>query len=110
MDVGSRRFWAAGCVVLIALTAGCLPHGPLQDNLFSCFPKGESADCCSRDGGDSRSSDRCTDGGPNGPAESPASPAVMAPHSSYNPVPTRPVFTPWALEDTPLVSGRLITW
>ncbi|HEV3024123.1 MAG TPA: hypothetical protein VGX76_16720 [Pirellulales bacterium] len=111
MDVGS--YWlraAAGCLVLTALTAGCLPHGPLQDNLFSCFPRWESERCCSRDCGDSQPSGHCTDGGPNGPAAPGSNSAVMAPYSSYHPVPTRPVFTPWALEDTPQDSGTLVTW
>ena len=110
MDVGVRGALAVGCLVLTALTAGCLPHGPLQDNLFACFPRRERDSCCGRDCGDSQSSGHCTDGGPNGPAASPASPAMMAPYPSYHPVPARPVFTPWALEDTPQDSGTLITW
>jgi hypothetical protein len=34
----------------------------------------------------------------------------MAPYSAYHPAPTRPAFTPWALDDSAHDAGLLTTW
>lgn len=106
MDVGPRGAIVGSCLLLAALTAGCLPRGPLDLHPFSCLPKCYCGNGCEQDRCDSQSS--CDAGGQgegNGPNN-----GVLAPYSAYHPVPTHPAFTPWALDDSPHDSGLLTTW
>jgi hypothetical protein len=108
MDVGPRGAIAGGCLLLAALTAGCLPRGPLDLHPLSCLPKCYCGKTCEGDGCDSQSvHGAVTSNEGNGPGPNAA---VIAPYSAYHPVPTHPAFTPWSLDDSPHDSGLLTTW
>ncbi len=108
MDFGSRRFNAASLVLLATLAAsGCLPRGPIPATLSSCFPACDGPDCCQQ----GERGERCRGSSHAiGSADQPTDPALMAPHPSFNPVPTRPVFAPWSVEEDSREPGTLITW
>jgi hypothetical protein len=81
---------------------GCLPHGPVSISLESLLPPCEE---CERGAMPPRCSAGCN--GPMPVARSPfgtygntsADGFVAPPHSLFHPVPTRPVFTPWIVDE-----------
>jgi hypothetical protein len=63
--------------VALSATSGCLPRGPISISWPWRHSAADCPDCDSADGT-----------------------ALNAPHSMFHPVPTRPVFTPWLVEDS----------
>ncbi|HEV2971977.1 MAG TPA: hypothetical protein VGY55_18535 [Pirellulales bacterium] len=97
--------WLLALATLIA--TGCMPRGPFP--LATLFGEKEPMEC--RDCGccnHRRNAGRQDDGQDgNSSADTPA--PILAPHSNFHPVPTRPVFTPWAVESPAPeeISGQL---
>jgi hypothetical protein len=101
----TRACWLLATATVLA--AGCMPRGPFP--LATFFGETKGPDC--PDGG---CCNRCRHGGhrDNGDDASATTdtPApILAPHSNFHPVPTRPVFTPWAVESAAPeeISGQL---
>jgi hypothetical protein len=107
MSYLSRKLACWLFAAAIMLVAGCMPRGPFP--LATLFGEKEAPDC-----GDGSCYNRCRRGGhrENGDDASATTdtPApILAPHSNFHPVPTRPVFTPWAVESAAPeeISGQL---
>ncbi len=102
-----RRFAGAVLAAATLLAIGCMPRGPFPVAVFFGERDGSGSsngNCCG--GGrapHAQSSGGAQDNGPGAP------PPVAAPIANFLPVPTRPVFTPWASDqsDAPEVSGPL---
>ncbi len=101
---GARLSFFLMLGLLAPLATGCMPRGPFP--LTAIFPPCDSPQCQDRSGGRGRLADNQQASGPQvpgGPAE------TEAPFPEFHPVPTRPVFTPWAAEEAPQPSGGLLT-
>ena len=87
---------AAGVLAMAALlAAGCLPRGPFPPAIL--FGEGAGPDCP-----DSAACPRCRRGdrSANEAAGYPGGQLpIVAPISDFQPVPTRPVFTPWVVNN-----------
>jgi hypothetical protein len=88
---------AGGLLALVlSMAAGCMPRGPFP--VATLFGETEGPECC-RSGSCGRHR-----AGHHGRAEiegNDANPSSLsAPISNFHPVPTRPVFTPWLVEES----------
>jgi hypothetical protein len=107
MSDSSRKLAGWLFAAATVLAAGCMPRGPFP--LATLFGEKEAPDC-----GDGNGCNHCRHAGHrdngdvvNATSDTPA--PILAPHSNFHPVPTRPVFTPWAVESPAPeeISGQL---
>ena len=100
------NFWGGLLLIAAASSAGCLPHGPISAKPILEPLLGPSSDDAASEGGCNRCG-RCGHCGLLGGeslrdvlnAEGDGALGVIPPLAQFHPVPTRPVFTPWLVDD-----------